>query len=198
MAFMRSLKKAMDDKKGEVPPVNTENSTSDILTPEMKKQVLVRDGYICLCCGKKKGEGVSLNVDHIIPVAMGGSNALSNLQTLCRICNADKGVNEIDYRVHNTPLGKPKEYDEYPPVNYKKDTIESIVARTVNTFYHCSALMSFKRGKRSNAANYKVWDITLYDGNNPEWFKPYVQDFLDYINSEFGGIGHVEDIEIHN
>jgi superfamily II DNA or RNA helicase len=200
LAFMRSLKRVMEDKHGEPQPPapSPVPQNEEDLTPEMKKQVLARDHNTCLCCGKKRGEGVALNIDHIIPVAMGGGNTLSNLQTLCRICNSDKGVNTIDYRVHNTPLGKPKENYKSPPVFQDKDTIESIIARTVNTFYHCAALMDFKRGKRRDSANYKVWDITLYDGNDPEWFKPYVQDFLDYIHSELTSIDHVDDIRIHN
>jgi hypothetical protein len=49
--------------------------------------VLKRDHYRCRLCG---GSGVALEVDHIVPVARGGTDALPNLQTLCLACNRGK------------------------------------------------------------------------------------------------------------
>jgi 5-methylcytosine-specific restriction endonuclease McrA len=33
-----------------------------------------------------------LTVDHIIPIARGGTHARTNLQVLCRACNSAKGA----------------------------------------------------------------------------------------------------------
>ena len=49
--------------------------------------VLKRDKFTCCMCGAN-GQGVKLEIDHIIPVAEGCSDALDNLQTLCYECNA--------------------------------------------------------------------------------------------------------------
>jgi hypothetical protein len=49
--------------------------------------VLKRDHYRCCMC---KRTGVELEVDHRVPVAQGGSNALDNLQALCSDCNRGK------------------------------------------------------------------------------------------------------------
>ena len=49
--------------------------------------VLKRDNYKCRLCGNS---GVPLEVDHIVPAARGGSDALDNLQTLCVPCNRGK------------------------------------------------------------------------------------------------------------
>lgn len=55
----------------------------------IRKRFLVfkRDRYRCRICG---ATGVELEVDHIAPVAEGGSDALDNLQTLCFKCNRGK------------------------------------------------------------------------------------------------------------
>lgn len=57
----------------------------------VRVSVLNRDKYKCVFCGKS-AKHVELEVDHIIPFAKGGSNDLSNLQTLCFDCNRGKGV----------------------------------------------------------------------------------------------------------
>jgi hypothetical protein len=49
--------------------------------------IFKRDRYRCRICGRS---GIELEVDHKVPVAQGGSNALDNLQTLCFDCNRGK------------------------------------------------------------------------------------------------------------
>lgn len=51
--------------------------------------VLARDNFTCAYCGEKPGHS-ELEVDHIIPVAMGGSNNLINLVCSCKRCNRGK------------------------------------------------------------------------------------------------------------
>jgi len=53
--------------------------------------VLRRDAYTCCHCGFS-GPAQSLEVDHIIPVALNGGDEPDNLQTLCRTCNRRKGA----------------------------------------------------------------------------------------------------------
>ena len=40
----------------------------------------------------KKGKEVLFTKDHIIPKAKGGKNNRSNYQTMCQICNMNKGI----------------------------------------------------------------------------------------------------------
>ena len=70
-----------------------------------------RDGFRCLVCGKLGG---ALEVDHIKPVASGGSEfALSNVQLLCRGCHIQKSRSE---RLRSSPRTfdqQRKEWQEY-------------------------------------------------------------------------------------
>ena len=50
---------------------------------KLRHEVFKRDGYRCRECGASKDE-TSLEIDHITPVARGGTNDIDNLQTLCR------------------------------------------------------------------------------------------------------------------
>ncbi|AFZ46291.1 HNH endonuclease [Cyanobacterium stanieri PCC 7202] len=59
------------------------------IPPEVRKYIYQRDNYRCQSCGKQNQE-TTLNIDHIIPLAKGGSNDMSNLQTLCAKCNQQK------------------------------------------------------------------------------------------------------------
>ena len=60
---------------------------------KLRHQVFQRDGYRCRECGATNKQ-TRLHVDHIKPVAKGGTNDLSNLQTLCEACNRAKYTDE--------------------------------------------------------------------------------------------------------
>lgn len=51
-------------------------------------RVFRRDKFTCQYCG---ATGTDLEVDHVIPVALGGSNSEVNLITACKKCNRKKG-----------------------------------------------------------------------------------------------------------
>lgn len=54
-----------------------------------------RYGNKCLSCGRPDAK---LTQDHVIPLSMGGTNYISNIQPLCGPCNSSKGAKTIDYR----------------------------------------------------------------------------------------------------
>lgn len=49
---------------------------------------------ICVYCGRRPPD-VELHVDHVVPVAKGGSNELHNLVAACRDCNLGKHAKEL-------------------------------------------------------------------------------------------------------
>ncbi len=56
---------------------------------EVRDYLLEKWGRRCAYCGKT---GVSLEIEHIVPVSRGGTNRVSNLTLACRDCNQEKGV----------------------------------------------------------------------------------------------------------
>lgn len=67
--------------------------TRSEMTLKLRYKILKRDNFMCVICGRRPPD-VELCVDHIEPVAKGGSNSESNLRTLCTDCNLGKGVDE--------------------------------------------------------------------------------------------------------
>ena len=59
------------------------------ISNKLKHEIWRRDNFTCQYCGRNINE-VVLEVDHILPVSKGGTNAPSNLQTLCFDCNRSK------------------------------------------------------------------------------------------------------------
>lgn len=55
-----------------------------------------RCGNRCVACATP-APAVTLEPDHIVPIALGGSNEISNIQPLCRSCNARKSAKVKDY-----------------------------------------------------------------------------------------------------
>ena len=59
---------------------------------KLRFEVFKRDEFTCVYCGATP-PSVILQIDHIHPVAEGGSNHIDNLITSCQPCNIGKGAN---------------------------------------------------------------------------------------------------------
>jgi 5-methylcytosine-specific restriction endonuclease McrA len=63
--------------------------------------LLEASGGVCLACGTDE----DLSVDHVVPLSLGGSNTIENIQPLCVACNCEKGATVQDYRERSPPTG---------------------------------------------------------------------------------------------
>ena len=65
------------------------------VSKRLRYEVLRRDNHACRYCGAAAPD-VKLTVDHVMPVALGGSDDASNLVTACVDCNAGKSSSNPD------------------------------------------------------------------------------------------------------
>ena len=56
--------------------------------PFNKRNIIVRDEFKCMYCGKKSK---TLTVDHVVPVSKGGKSTFENCVAACKRCNTKKG-----------------------------------------------------------------------------------------------------------
>ena len=82
----------------------------------VREYVLDRDNHTCQCCKGKSGSDI-LQTHHITPRKDGGSNAPSNLVTLCKPCHDD-------LHAHNKTLNI-----EIDNTSYKAETFMSILRK---------------------------------------------------------------------
>lgn len=63
-------------------------------TADEWEALLLYYGSKCLNCGSLE----KVTADHVVPLALGGSNGIDNIQPLCMDCNCKKGIQALDYR----------------------------------------------------------------------------------------------------
>jgi len=61
----------------------------------LRFEILRRDNHACRYCGAVAPD-VKLTVDHVVPIALGGSNEPANLVTACADCNNGKSATPAD------------------------------------------------------------------------------------------------------
>lgn len=86
--FRRKFFEAISGEANEFTPF-IRRAPSRMPWPEwsvIRRRILARDLHICSYCLDDADQ-----VDHVIPIAQGGSNFEDNLVAACRRCNASKG-----------------------------------------------------------------------------------------------------------
>jgi hypothetical protein len=99
----------------------TEGKQREPLSKKIRFEVFKRDSFKCQYCGRSAPD-VILNVDHIIPVAAGGTNDIMNLITSCFDCNSGKGARQLS---DNTIIQK--QYNELEKLNERREQLEMMI-----------------------------------------------------------------------
>ena len=89
-----------------------------------KKNIFLRDMYVCQYCEKKLGQG-KCTIDHVIAASKGGELSWYNAVTCCRDCNNTKGhktLEECGYKL----IKKPK------PLRWDREFFNSYIRRYPN------------------------------------------------------------------
>lgn len=88
---------------------------------KLRFEVFKRDNFTCQYCGATAPEAI-LHVDHMNPVAGGGTNDILNLVTSCEACNLGKGAREIS---DQSVLAKQRAQLE--ELSYRREQLEMMV-----------------------------------------------------------------------
>ena len=95
--------------------IDTFGQISHEIKNQMREEVLLRDGAYCNSkngygCGRE-WEPTCLEMDHIMPISMGGGVCdISNIQLLCHDCHKKKSRN-VDYKAIPYRVSSPKCYN---------------------------------------------------------------------------------------
>ena len=68
-----------------------QSGVDNLVPPLSNRELFLRDGHLCLYCGKQFPERM-LTRDHILPLSRGGEDCWSNVVSACKPCNHAKGA----------------------------------------------------------------------------------------------------------
>ena len=123
--------------------------------------MLERDNFRCRFCGATS-EQERLEVDHIIPEALGGTDSLNNLATLCQPCNRGKSklfFGNYMLRAMDGQAPQPSIRSALrPPMDYQLSALRQLISHLKNSGITKLSLTDFDRVVKTSG---------LRDGINP-------------------------------
>ena len=126
------------------------------VSKRLRFEILRRDNHACRYCGRSAPD-VELTVDHVTPVALGGSDEPPNLVTACRDCNGGKS---------SVPA------DAATVADVAQDAVRWSAAMS-----HAADEMTARSEDRADI--YVAIDAVWYQGKRPDDWTDTIDRFLD-------------------
>lgn len=122
-------------------------------------EVLRRDNHTCQYCGASAPD-VKLQVDHVLPVALGGTDEPVNLTTACQPCNAGKAsthptdtlVESVNEKTIAWQAARKRALEEWEQSREVADSV-------------CNAI-------------YSAWTTDFHPENLPDGWQQTIRDFV--------------------
>ena len=147
------------------------------ISKSLRFEVFQRDNHTCQYCGRRVPD-VVLEVDHLIPVAKGGTDDFDNLVTSCEECNRGKSAKLIKA---NTGGFSKDEWRE----KIRAKRIEALEKKRLelnDVFEHWAKCRGVRR-----VSDYDVqFVLTLVESYDPEWIKAAISIATKNKHSNYG------------
>lgn len=131
------------------------------ISKKLRFEVFKRDSFECQYCGAHP-PGILLHVDHIHPVADGGTNDIDNLVTSCESCNFGKGARLLS----SVPESL-------------KDKAKKIAESEAQIIGYQEVIMAKRRRIEDSA-----WDVVhVFDPSATSFNKADLQSIRNFVNN---------------
>lgn len=142
------------------------------LRPSVRFEVFKQDGFTCQYCGRQT-PAVILEVDHIVPRALGGGDEIENLITACWDCNRGKGAELLD---------------TVKPMRDMEEQAELILERERQlAVYNDAKRVERERKEREYQTVRNFWFEAWEETELERWHMPWestVKHYIDAIGAE--------------
>jgi len=184
------------------------NRNVQITKKHLNDAILLRDNYKCVYCGKGVTSETA-TIDHVTPVAKGGTEEPNNLATACRACNDKKrNLDVINFVLKNFPKGQQEKImariknitkistEDSKKIKEMTETeLNVLIRRNLREIlshkfeYITVELVQEYHSEMGNSYPYWAWKET--DEDEFEWFTDDdglpdsdIEDVLDYFGNE--------------
>lgn len=136
-----------------------------------------RDKHTCQSCGRKAPE-VVLEVDHLLPVAKGGTDDFDNLITSCKDCNRGKYTKLIE----DFTGGLSKEEWRKRLLTRRAEVLKQRRLQLNDVLEHWAKC----RGRKQVSDYDTAFVFNLIERYEPEWIKAAIQIAVKHSPSNYG------------